>query len=92
VQKASWPGEEKIIRGTIRDIKQKCQAEKVGSQAMIVASPTLGAADWPDLIRSKLYDPAFTHRFRKASAVTEPDSAEKNTEHNAAHPLENPIA
>ena len=65
VQKASWPGEEKIIRGTLADIKQKCQAEKVGAQAMIVASPTLGAADWPDLIRSKLYDPSFTHRFRK---------------------------
>jgi precorrin-4/cobalt-precorrin-4 C11-methyltransferase len=28
VQKASWPGEEKIIRGTLADIKQKCQAEK----------------------------------------------------------------
>lgn len=69
VQKASWPGEEKIVRGTLADIKQKCQAEKIGSQAMIVASPTLGAADWPDLIRSKLYDPAFTHRFRKASAI-----------------------
>ena len=66
VQKASWPGEEKIIRGTIADIKGKCQAEKVGSQAMIVASPTLGAANWPDLVRSKLYDPAFTHRFRRA--------------------------
>ena len=68
VQKASWPGAEKIIRGTIKDIKEKCQAEKVGSQAMIVASPTLGAADWPDLVRSKLYDPTFSHRFRKASA------------------------
>jgi len=67
VQKASWPGEEKIVRGTIRDIKRKCQDEKIASQAMIVASPTLGAADWPDLIRSKLYDPSFTHRFRKAS-------------------------
>ena len=67
VQKASWPGQEKIVRGTLADIKQKCQAEKIGSQAMIVASPTLGAADWPDLIRSKLYDPAFTHRFRKAT-------------------------
>ena len=66
VQKASWPGEEKIIRGTIADIKQKCQAQKVGSQAMIVASPTLGAANWDDLARSKLYDPAFTHRFRRA--------------------------
>jgi precorrin-4/cobalt-precorrin-4 C11-methyltransferase len=67
VHKASWPGQEKIIRGTLADIKQKCQAAKVGSQAMIVASPTLGAADWPDLVRSKLYDPAFTHRFRKAT-------------------------
>jgi len=70
VQKASWPGEEKIIRGTLADIKQKCQAEKVGSQAMIVASPTLGAADWTDLARSKLYDPSFTHRFRKATEIT----------------------
>mgnify|MGYP000685769834 CR=1 FL=1 len=68
VQKASWPGEEKIVRGTIKDIKRKCQDEKIASQAMIVASPTLGAADWPDLIRSKLYDPTFGHRFRKASA------------------------
>jgi precorrin-4/cobalt-precorrin-4 C11-methyltransferase len=71
VQKASWPGEEKIIRGTIADIKQKCQAEKVGSQAMIIASPTLGAADWPELARSKLYDPSFGHRFRRASVAEE---------------------
>jgi precorrin-4/cobalt-precorrin-4 C11-methyltransferase len=70
VQKASWPGEEKIIRGTLADIKQKCQAAKVASQAMIVASPTLGAADWTDLARSKLYDPSFTHRFRKATEIT----------------------
>ena len=71
VQKASWPGQEKIVRGTLADIKQKCQAEKIGSQAMIVASPTLGAADWEDLVRSKLYDPSFTHRFRRASAPTQ---------------------
>ena len=69
VQKASWPGEEKIVRGTLADIKQRCQAAKIGSQAMIVASPTLGAADWTDLVRSKLYDPAFGHRFRKAAAT-----------------------
>ena len=67
VQKASWPGEEKIVRGTLADIKKKCQAEKIGSQAMIVASPTLGAADWLALARSKLYDPAFSHRFRRAT-------------------------
>lgn len=67
VQKASWPGEEKIVRGTLADIKRRCQDAKIASQAMIVASPTLGAADWPELIRSKLYDPTFTHRFRKAT-------------------------
>jgi precorrin-4/cobalt-precorrin-4 C11-methyltransferase len=70
VQKASWPGEEKIIRGTLADIKQKCQAEKVAAQAMIIASPTLGAADWPDLTRSKLYDPSFSHRFRQATETS----------------------
>ncbi len=76
VHKASWPGEEKIVRGTLADIKKKCQAEKIASQAMIIASPTLGAADWPALIRSKLYDPAFGHRFRKAIAVDHlPESA-----------------
>lgn len=67
VQKATWPGEEKIVRGTLADIKQLCQAAKIGSQAMIIASPTLGAADWPDLARSKLYDPAFGHRYRRAT-------------------------
>jgi precorrin-4/cobalt-precorrin-4 C11-methyltransferase len=67
VQKASWPGAEKIVRGTLADIKRKCQAEKIGSQAMIIASPTLGAADWPELARSKLYDPSFGHRFRRAT-------------------------
>jgi len=67
VQKASWPGEEKIVRGTLADIKRKCQAERIAAQAMIIASPTLGAANWPDLARSKLYDPSFSHRFRTAS-------------------------
>jgi len=73
VQKASWPGEEKIVRGTLADIKQRCQAGKIASQAMIIASPALGAADWPTLARSKLYDPAFAHRFRKAT-VAAPNS------------------
>ncbi|MDG4561912.1 MAG: precorrin-4 C(11)-methyltransferase [Candidatus Competibacter sp.] len=68
VQKASWPGAEKIVRGTLADIKRKCQAEKIGAQAMIIASPALGARDWPNLVRSKLYDPSFSHRFRPATA------------------------
>ncbi|NRT54905.1 precorrin-4 C(11)-methyltransferase [Sphaerotilus uruguayifluvii] len=68
VHKASWPGEERIVRGTLSDIKQRCRDAGIVSQAMIIASPTLGARHWPDLVKSKLYDPGFTHRFRKASA------------------------
>jgi len=72
VQKASWPGEQKIVRGTLADIRERCIAEGITSQAMIVASPTLGARQWPELKKSKLYDPSFTHRFRKASAEESP--------------------
>lgn len=68
VHKASWPGQERIVRGTLADIKQRCRDAGIVSQAMVVASPTLGAADWETLARSKLYDPTFTHRFRKATA------------------------
>lgn len=69
VQKASWPGEEKIVRGTLANIKRLCQEQKIASQAMIIASPALGARDWETVARSKLYDPAFTHRFRRASSA-----------------------
>ncbi len=67
VHKASWPGEERIIRGTLADIRDKCRAEKINSQAMIIVSPTLGSRDWPEIKKSKLYDKNFSHRFRKAA-------------------------
>lgn len=67
VHKASWPGEEKIVRGTLADIAQRCRDEGIVSQAMIIASPALGARQWPELAKSKLYDARFTHRFRRAS-------------------------
>ena len=67
VQKASWPGEEKIIRATVANVKDKCREAKVTSQAMIIASPALNARQSPDLKKSKLYDSSFTHRFRRAS-------------------------
>ncbi len=66
VYKASWPGEEQIIRGTLLDIRDKCKEAGINSQAMIIASPTLGARNWPELKKSKLYDANFSHRFRKA--------------------------
>lgn len=69
VQKASWPEQEKIIRGTLKNIRDKCISEKVTSQAMIIISPTLGARNWKELKKSKLYDKTFSHRFRKAEKI-----------------------
>lgn len=66
VYKASWPGEEKVVRGTLADIRDKCRAGKIATQAMIIASPTLGARHWETLAKSKLYDAGFGHRFRRA--------------------------
>lgn len=71
VQKASWPEQQRIVRGTLADIRDKCLAQGITSQAMIVISPTLGARYWPSLTRSKLYDPQFGHRFRRAEILTE---------------------
>lgn len=68
VHKASWPGEQVIVRGTLANIKQRCREARIVSQSMIIASPTLGAGQWETLAKSKLYDAAFTHRFRKAIA------------------------
>ncbi len=80
VQKASWPDEEKIVRGTLRDIRDRCIAEKITSQAMIIVSPALGARHWPELKKSKLYDKTFTHRFRKAEnpVINEPSNKSGN--------------
>lgn len=71
VHKASWEGQEKVLRGCLADIAERCRAAGVDSQAMIVASPALGARHWPEIARSKLYDPAFGHRFRRAVAAGE---------------------
>ena len=67
VHKASWPGEEKIVRGTVSTIQALCREAKLVSQSMIIASPALGARQWTTLAKSKLYDASFTHRFRRAS-------------------------
>ncbi len=76
VHKASWPGEEKIVRGTLADIRQRCREARITSQAMIIVSPALGARHWPGLAKSRLYDAGFTHRFRRAS---EPRNRERET-------------
>lgn len=75
VHKASWPGEEKIVRGTVATIQAMCREAKTVSQSMIIASPTLGARHWKTLAKSKLYDASFTHRFRRGTTAAPDDAA-----------------
>ena len=69
VHKASCPDQE-IVRGTLADIEAKIKATRIRAQAMILVGRVLDCHDFAD---SRLYDPTFQHKFRKARkpAVTE---------------------
>jgi len=69
VYKATWPGEEQILRGTLGDIAEQCRAAGIERQAMIIVSPALGARGLTAAATSKLYDAAFPRRFRPAPKV-----------------------
>ena len=60
VYHASWP-DEKIIAGTLGDIKQRFAADPVERTAIIFVGRTLGATDFRE---SALYDPDYQRRFR----------------------------
>jgi len=68
VQKASTP-EQVIVTGTLADIRQKVRAARIKSQAMILVGRVLTATEFAD---SRLYDPTFSHRHRKAKKVAAP--------------------
>jgi len=60
VYRASWP-DEKIIKGTLLDIRRKVRKAKIKRTAIIIVGKVLEAPAY----RSKLYDSRFTHKFRK---------------------------
>jgi precorrin-4/cobalt-precorrin-4 C11-methyltransferase len=62
VHKASCP-DQKIVTGTLADIRERVRAARIRSQAMILVGPVLTSTDFAD---SRLYDPTFSHRHRKA--------------------------
>jgi precorrin-4/cobalt-precorrin-4 C11-methyltransferase len=64
VHKATWPGEERVLRGTLADIAGRCRAAGIVRQAMILVSPALGARAQSGGATSKLYDAGFERRFR----------------------------
>lgn len=66
VHKASWP-DQVIVTGTLSDIEDKVRAAKLTSTAMVLVGHVLTATEFAN---SKLYDPEFTHRFRKGAPAT----------------------
>lgn len=75
VHKASCP-DQKIVRGTLADIREKVRAEGIKSQSMILVGRVLTSTDFAD---SRLYDPEFSHRFRKAQKHGQPRPAEEGS-------------
>jgi precorrin-4/cobalt-precorrin-4 C11-methyltransferase len=62
VHRASWP-DQKIVRGTLANIREQVKAARIRTQSMILIGRVLEATDFAN---SRLYDPSFSHRFRKA--------------------------
>ncbi|ATW28129.1 precorrin-4 C(11)-methyltransferase [Candidatus Formimonas warabiya] len=60
VYKATWP-EEKIIRGTLKDIAEKVAEEKIDRHAQILVGDFMGS----EYELSKLYDASFSHMYRR---------------------------
>ncbi len=61
VYKATWP-DEKIVRGTLKDIAEKVREEKIERFAQILVGDFLNSA----YELSKLYDAGFSHMYRSA--------------------------
>lgn len=62
VYKVSWP-DEKIFRGTLRNLSLMMRREKITMTTLIFVGKFLTAQGY----KSKLYDKSFSHAFRKAS-------------------------
>jgi precorrin-4/cobalt-precorrin-4 C11-methyltransferase len=63
IHRASWP-DQVIVRGTLADVFAKVREAKITSQAIILVGRVLTATDFAD---SRLYDPTFSHGYRKAT-------------------------
>lgn len=61
VQRASWP-DQKIVQGTLETIADKVVEADITKTAQILVGRFLG----DEYEFSKLYDPSFTHEYRKA--------------------------
>lgn len=61
VQRASWP-DQKVVLGTLETISERVKEADITKTAQILVGEFLG----DEYEFSKLYDPTFTHEYRKA--------------------------
>ncbi|GHA56259.1 precorrin-4 C(11)-methyltransferase [Amylibacter ulvae] len=66
IYRASWP-DQIIIRGTLKDIRNKVRAEKITRTALVMVGPAL--AEGHDFVDSALYDPTKPHVLRPVVGV-----------------------
>jgi precorrin-4/cobalt-precorrin-4 C11-methyltransferase len=71
VHKATCP-DQKIVTGTLADIRDKVRDARIRTQSMILVGRVLTCTDFAS---SRLYDPTFSHRFRKANRPKETANA-----------------
>ncbi len=64
VEKASWP-EERIVKGTLKDIAEKVNEAGIKKTALIYVGETLRASDEQLKKESRLYHKDFKHEYRK---------------------------
>lgn len=65
LHKVTWP-EEAILRGTLRNIASKVERSKISKTAIVIVGRILAESGYKP---SKLYDPAFTHMYRKGGVT-----------------------
>jgi precorrin-4/cobalt-precorrin-4 C11-methyltransferase len=65
VMRASWP-DERVLRGTLEDIRAQLAAEPMERTALVFVGRALEAADFAE---SALYSPEYQRRFRNANAI-----------------------
>ncbi|HEY4366657.1 MAG TPA: precorrin-4 C(11)-methyltransferase [Steroidobacteraceae bacterium] len=65
VMRASWP-DERVLRGTLGDIRDKLAAEPMERTALVMVGPALAAEDFQE---SALYSPDYHRRYRGADVV-----------------------
>ena len=65
VMRASWP-DERVVRGTLEDIRAKLSVEPIERTALVFVGRALEAAEFAE---SALYSPDYQRRFRNANAL-----------------------